>query len=501
MARGSSAARFQRFARGLNTADGPYGLREGYADDPTGLGAECRDCLNVVSRSRGNVARRDGSVRLKTRSGIKDLSIVGQDSASFAIYSTTGGALYSLTDDLTETELVAAGLSATAPWKFLKLPESGGSGPFYGMNGSDTPREIDSAGTAIGNWTATTGTVPNGKYMVYLNNRLWVAGVSSASYTLYYSDIGDPRDWPVANVVQFNPDSDYPITGLGTAGPYLLVFTERQIHVVYDLDTGANRKLSDNTGTLSPRSIVSTDEGCFFLDPQRGVMVTDGNEIRRIGEQIQPTFDRISDADKVNVTGTFLNRHYYLSGEFDGATSLTLDYDGELGSWWVHSTEAVALGTWDQGSGAVLVAAVKNATLTGGVWELYRTGVLEDDGEIYVSFWSGPHHVFGTPHLRKRCRQIHIDGRGEIDVYIATDFEATGGDYEDTIDLSDTAIGFFGGSGTFGGSGSFGGTLTVEEAELYSLGVARAWSVTFYSPRAEYWEVDAYTMSMDTRRD
>jgi hypothetical protein len=62
------------------------------------------------------------------------------------------------------------------------------------------------------NWTAASGTLPNGKYVLYHGGRVWVAGmaaygaVSDPGSTLVFSDVRDPRAWPAANVVQFDPN-------------------------------------------------------------------------------------------------------------------------------------------------------------------------------------------------------------------------------------------------------------------------------------------------------
>lgn len=493
MARGKPH-RYRRFARGLNTADGAYNLRDGYEDDPTGLGAECRDVLNAVSKDRGNVSKRDGCTTLLSRTGIKDLSVVDEDTSGILIYSTEAGALYALDDALAETSLVASGLSATAPWTFLRLPTSGGQGPYYGMNGTDTPRYVTTV-PAAATWTAATGTLPNGKFMVYAGNRLWVAGVSGNEYSLYWSEIGDPRNWPVANVTKFDPDDGEPITGLGVFGPYVLVFKERDIWRVYDLDTSANVKIADNVGTQSPRSIVSTEDGCYFLDPQRGVMITDGNETREIGRQILPTFQDITSSDLETVSAAFWNGHYYLAARFDGSTRRVLDYHQELKSWWVHSHQAKVLTVWDRGSGQHLLAG-HPTTLA----RLFVPGELLDEDVIFRWYWSGPFHDFKAPHLLKRCRELQIDGRGIIDVYVQSDFYPGAGSLEGQLDFA-AGQETFGGDGTFGGSGTFGGGTSIGDQSLRNLGVGRVWSITVGNESESTGQLDSYVLMMDHRKD
>jgi hypothetical protein len=503
--------RFRRFARGLNTADGPYGLTDGYADDPTARGSEARDVLNVVSKHRGNVRKRPGSSTFNMLSSgdeLLDLAAVDSDAAGLMLAATTTGSLLAI-DDVAVRTTLASGLSTSARWAWQHLPVIAGQGPYYGMNGTDTPRYVTAA-LATAAWTATTGTVPNGTMMVYANNRLWVSGVASDTYGVFFSNVGDPRDWPVANITRFEPGDGQPVTGLGLAGPYVLVFKERAIYTIYDLDTSANRKLTDQAGTLSPKSIVATDRGTFFLDSERGVLVTDGNDVRSVSEQIQPTIDRISDADKAAVVGAWWQGHYYMACRLDGTTYTLLDYDAELDSWWVHSHEARTITVFDRGAGPELYAGLAAhginfaphlpILIRATVSRLMVDGLLTDDGANYRSYWSGPFHDFGSPHLQKRCRAIQLDGRGKADVYVLQDFFNGQGSLEDTAHfVGDQST--FGGDGNFGGAGTFGGGVTIGEDTLYSLGVGRVWSITVGNETSDDWELDSYVMLMESRQD
>lgn len=328
MARGRPF-RFARFGRGLNTTDGPYSLREGYEDDPSGLGAEARDLLNVVSSHRGNVRRRDGCtpVGVPTLSGATDgfsvgervlsLDPIGAGGESFAIVATTLGALLVVPASAPRsTVAIATGKSTTAPWVFKRLTVQSSLGPAYGMNGTDTPLETDGTVAGTGTWDATAGSVPNGTVMAYHENRLLVAGVDAFPYRLYSCAPGNPRDWDTSGnawALDIAPDDGLPTTAVCSSGPYAVVFKERGIWVVYDAETGANRKVVDGVGTISPRSVVATDQGLFFFDPEQGVMVFDGREARPVSRQIDATLGAIAKADKREACGAYVDGHYYLS--------------------------------------------------------------------------------------------------------------------------------------------------------------------------------------------
>ncbi|HEU4975287.1 MAG TPA: hypothetical protein VFT50_09375 [Baekduia sp.] len=484
MARGTPR-RFANFGRGLNTYDNVFNLADGSGKS----GAEARDLLNVVSRSRGNVGKRDGCTTVIARSGVKDFNVVDSDTSALAIYSTTAGKLYALDEADTETEL-ATGLSTSAPWTFLHLPTIGGQGPYLGMNGTDTPRYV-AADLSTGSWTASSGTLPNGTMMCYAGNRVWVADGD----TVYWSEIGDPRTWPAENVTRFAPGDGIDIAGLVAFGNYVLVFKERDIWVIYNLDTSANRRLTDEVGTLSPRAIVPTDAGCFFLDPKRGVLVTDGQQVKEVGSQILPTFQRISSGDAASVTAAYWNGHVYFAARLDGTTRYLLDYHVELGSWWLHSHQVRALGVWDRGLGPQLIAAHPDT-----IARLFVPGESLDEDVVFRSYWSGPFHDFGSS-LQKRCREVRLDGSGTADVLVLSDFNAGQGTLEDTLALTGTDSGLFGGDGDFGGDGTFGGGVTIGQDSLYSLGLGRVWSVTVGNETPDPWELDAYTMFMTGRKD
>jgi hypothetical protein len=137
----------------------------------------------------------------------------------------------------------AATITSGVNWDFVQAAASGGQGPLYAMNGTDTPLQWTGSGN-VASWTASSGSVPNGTMCKLHANRVWVAGVSANPSRLYWSDVGDPRAWPAANVVDLDPQDGDVITGIGTIGPYLLVFKKTKTFVIYDDATGANRRLS-----------------------------------------------------------------------------------------------------------------------------------------------------------------------------------------------------------------------------------------------------------------
>lgn len=507
MARGRTTARFAHFARGLNTTDGPYALREGYADDPQGLGSEARDLLNVVPNHRGALTRRNGSYSLLSLAATPlSLSPLGAGSTSIAIAATDAGSLVSIDSGGTATT-IATGKSTTAPWTWLKLPEidpTGGAlrGPYYGMNGTDSPVQVLADGTTDAAWVTNEdhvsdhlAAIPNGKYMAWWKNVLWVSGVAANPDFVYYSYVGDPSRFPTANVTKFNENDGKAITGLVSFGAYLLVFKKDGVWAVYDEQYGKNNKIHEGTGTNAPASIAAGDMGVFYLDPDQGVMLSNGATVKCISTQIQRTLDSIAHATKADASGTYRGGHYYLAIDINGVRRI-LDYDAALDSWWLHSPQADLLTTWDRGAGPQLVG-----TVGGEAWAIFESGYDTDDGTPFESWWSGPFHTFGSPLLQKRLRRVALEGSGRVEAYLSSDYGAGKGDAQGRSTMTRDST-EFGVDGTFGGDGYFGGTVTIGRDDVLTPGVARAWSLSVYSPAsADDWELSGYICSVDVRRD
>ena len=194
----------------------------------------------------------------------------------------------------------------------------------------------------------TSPHVPNGAYMIFAGNRIWMTGIAADPSAVWFSELvsigeggaeGDPSCWPATNVVRFDSSDGEPITGIGTCGPYLVLFKEHKTWVIHDLDTGANRKIADNIGCVAQRSIVETVLGTFFLTADQGIYLTNGSKLEEMSYKVRPTILGINQAERQNAAGAYYADHYYLSYP-SGSSSVndrTLDYDVQLKAWWLHS--------------------------------------------------------------------------------------------------------------------------------------------------------------------
>lgn len=491
--RGSPIYVGSSFAGGLNTRDSAFEV------DIT----QARDLLNVVGTVSGAVRKRRGNETFASPSQTLlslipvDLGtsryLIGQGGTGF-YRVTTGGSVSTITGTTVPT--------SGARWNGVQAPAVAGQGPVYMVNGVDTPQQWTGSGN-VANWAASTGAVPNGKVIAFAGNRIFVAVGDS----LYWSDIGNPNAWPPENVTQFDPADGEDISGIGTIGPYVLVFKPSKTWLVYDLDTGANRALSRGVGCAAQRSIVETPGGTYFLTLDKGVYVTNGSTLEPISDIIRPTLEDIVPSLRQYAAGAFLNNHYYLACALDSGSSSNdhmLDFDTQQKSWWKHSIHAHDLAVWRPIADAELYVADSDQSR---IERCFVNGQSADSSSSFEAYWTSAwlspsyfrRRIINSPDMRKRLRQIRFDASGVLSLYIARNFVDSFSKVADYNFLGTPTT--FAGAGTFGGDGVRGDPAGMHQERAKSLGVQRSFSLRWHSDTSSPWELEDYVTIMGERTD
>lgn len=464
---------FVGFNGGVNLVDSPYALKD----------SEARDARNFVTTLRGKVRKRDGAATFIALPTAFDSLFPMQTPSPFLVAAQSGS--------IVVVNPAGSGVDRAYPtaggWEWAQAPAQGGQGPLWGMNGLDAPLQWDGVAPTFSPWTTSVGTLPNGKYVVYAGNRVFVAGMSAygalddPGSAVVWSNLANPRDWPAENVLELDPRDGDRITGLGTFGPYVLVFKSNKVWVIYDLDTGANRRLSNGVGCVSHRSIAESPAGCFFLTEDQGVMLTDGSSLKRVSNRVQPLLDELQDAQRSRAAGVFHGDHYYLSISTSGSfNDLTLDYDVQTDSWWPHTLAEQDWAVWEPTPGAPALYAIKAGS--GTINKPFVPGIRVDDGEAFAAYWKGRFHDFGSPMINKRVRWVHLEGRGKAAVEIARSY-STGEEELGDVDFATS-----------------GGLVELGDAEIFTPGVGRAFSVIVSNDTADELELDSYSFGVQARR-
>ena len=141
---------------------------------------------------------------------------------------------------------------------------------------------------------------------------------------LHVSDYGNPNSWPKSGFVDFDQD----ITGLGTLGSELVVFTEYGMHRIFGTDPSLLKKVqiptTEGVKAGSRKTITKFQSGIFFAG-LNGICFYNGQTVSRITQENLSTFS-LPDSTAANNHGGYLEDVYYLLGTT--GTGYKLDVKG-----------------------------------------------------------------------------------------------------------------------------------------------------------------------------
>lgn len=166
-------------------------------------------------------------------------------------------------------------------------------------NGSDSVRTFDGATVVVLDGTAGSPTVPKGRYIEYMDERVWIYHTSGARSGLYFSALADSSGtaiapdsanaWPAANLLQISEgDADFG-TGLILYRGYLHAFKQYSIWRIVGQDeyTYTRVKTRASTGTRFSESVQILDNLVHLLGTD-GIYVFDGEDAERVSDIIDP---------------------------------------------------------------------------------------------------------------------------------------------------------------------------------------------------------------------
>ena len=503
--RGDTHAIFQDFSGGLDVAQSVYELEPHRA----------RDARNVRSTLKGQLVKRDGSQVWATLAA-NSLSLYPSLNPRFLIAAGTT-TIYSVNPAKAATS-IKTGMTNGARWSWINAPATGGQGPLFGVNGTDA-QAWDGVAAATVAWTASAGTFPTGaKYLLHRSLRTLAAGMTAyagakdPTSMVAASAVGNPRDWSTASggwQVEFAPNDGEAITAITPVGPYVLVSKPSKCWLIYDMDTGANRPLSEAAGAVSHRAAIETPMGTVFLTKDMGVVVTGGGALKRMSERILLLLQTIPAARRSEAVMAWWNGKLYLAVSLGSATNDVLfEYVPETDAWWAHSLGSSDLAVWEPTAGLPLLFDIKAGAALQR--QLFVSGRTLDDvaaagtgGVTYSSYWRGAFHTFGAHELRKRVRQIRLDGKGRVRVGVTKDFRRGDELLREQVFAAD--VGSWGvNDGSLWGVDDgtlWGGLADIEQVRVPTPGVGRAWSLSLGNDTSDAFEVDSYVMALQKRTD
>lgn len=217
----------------------------------------------------------------------------------------------------------------------------------YVFNGTDT------VGKLVGATYTTVAAIPKGRYAAYVNNRLYVAGVTGAVNTLYYSDANAPETHGGSSNIIISDTLRSTISGLNVLSSNLVIGRTDNVMTFagFTIDSFAVKNLVDNLpnfGSRSHRAMVNIGDDLIFLSYSGGTphfrslkLTTYGsiNDGGVLSEDIEETMKSLNPARLNQVAGGFDGRYAYWSAPTGSSltNNITIVLDTfKDGGWTIH---------------------------------------------------------------------------------------------------------------------------------------------------------------------
>lgn len=439
---------------GLNLLDSPVDLALNQSPD----------LLNYTAVGEGGaITQRDGDVAYSAALPNPAQYLFFSFALQWIIAVSVDGHVYSIdTSTGTITSRRAGGLSLLGA-SFIDAPSSGGQGPIYGLVpdavGQRAAIQWNGVAASTSAWTASAGILPYAaRQILWLGNRVWALGSNGTFgdlHGLLWSELGDPRNWPAANINRFDPNDGDELTVAAPWGSTLIVFKRRKAWLVYDLDTGANRPLTYGAGANT--FAITTPSGVIFDDPDQGMMITDGSSVKPLPNGNLAMLGTTT-SPWIIQSSMYLGNSIYI-GVVNGAGTQdrVFEYDLRLKAWFFHDGASV-LTPGLKANGPNIIGA--KATGGGALdWKSAAVRPLTGEGGGAIATrYTTPWLARGNPMLKKRVQTAFIDGQGVLTATVRRDFKSAAAMVRGPFTLDPV-------------------TSPTEQARLNGLGVARAFQV------------------------
>jgi hypothetical protein len=300
-----------------------------------------------------------------------------------------------LYDNTPVAQTLATGLSTTARYQFATQNDI-----LFIVNGENVNKKWD--GTTFAD---QAGSPPIAKYIRVHKNRMFLAGNPTNPSRLYFSELGDPENWPVLYFIDIGKGDGDKITGFGVLLDNLVIFKTNSIWVLQG-DSPSNfvlRKVVDGYGSVSQTSITNvketlaafTKDGVFFFDGVRSALAS---------EKIEKTIKNLNKSYLSLASAVFFDNKLYIAvPEGDSMkNNLVLVFDTLRTAWTLYRGIPVSEWVvWRKYNQDILLFG---SSETGQVYE-FGVG-YSDDGNPIEAYFVTKHFDFGVIEQKKLVRSL-----------------------------------------------------------------------------------------------
>lgn len=406
------------FSGGLNLRDDPWDL--GLNESPDVWNLRPAGDKGAAIQREGDISQVDYSAVANTGDpqkmldGLAQEGLVTATSRGFMVWSGVGAP--------TVIEAThAVGLGETVA---IVAPETGGQGPLYYITPAQIapfrrPRYYKSPGPA-GDWTAASGTLPaTAQFLLYAGNRVWAAATLADGDLVQWSEVGDPRTWPAANINRFGVGDGEQITGIAQVGKLILVFKPNKLWRIYDLDTGANEPIANEGGT----PLLGTPHGLVVHN------ATYGDLRLTLGGVPEPFSQRLGPLGSVEDAAYVGKSLFVILTPRDGDRGI-YEHRFDTGAWWRHRSSVTydTLAAWKfSNSDVALYAGSTGKRLDAlmGPSSVFVSSYVDRDDLTLAPRWTTPYLALGDVHKNKRLRSVQVAGKGTMTLTVNKDDDGT----------------------------------------------------------------------------
>lgn len=274
----------------------------------------------------------------------------------------------------------------------------------------------DGEGKEVADEESVTTLAPKGKFIILHYDRLWIAGDKDNPDRLYFStanvDGADIQDWTApteegeANMhggfIDIRSYDGSKIIGLFKLFDDIIVFKDKTAYKIYGSDPSNYQivELFSCNGAISDKSIVSGNNGCYFLSDE-GIYYYDGTNTELISDKIKNVIDTMNVEYASNSVGMFKNNCYYLAiptGESTRNNTLII-HDTTKKSFMIYDISTV--NCFCEYATTILIGNDNT------IKQLHN-------GKISTPmYWETPNVDFESKNSRKVTNRLYFRGRGE----------------------------------------------------------------------------------------
>lgn len=289
-------------------------------------------------------------------------------------------------------------------------------GHIYMSNGVDN-MQVSTNGEARADVAFTTGSLtPNGKFILWWKDRLWVAGDSTDPHAVFYSDNLDPTTFNPSSVLYCGgKDANDPIMGiipltLTSANEGLVdtlaVFRRNSIYVIgFDTAPTYIDQLSGVIGCWDSKSICNTPLGVMFVGKDNVYSLGVSGEPSPIGSAIKPIWDGSNANGRATATSSisaiYFNGFVRFAYPQKDATYNNREY-------WLDIRDYSNVGWFGDHIGLnINCYAVDGNTIYAGsaingeVWELEQSSYSNMGGDIHIELKTKQYMLDGSEYTTK----------------------------------------------------------------------------------------------------